>query len=40
MSLIADYSKAKKELGWKPKIIFDEGLKKTVEWYKERLWYL
>ncbi len=35
-----DYSalnshKAKKELGWKPKVSFKEGLKRTVEWYKE-----
>ncbi len=24
-------------LGWKPKISFEEGLKKTVEWYQNRL---
>lgn len=29
-----DYSKVKSELGWKPEIDFEEGLKKTVEWYK------
>jgi dTDP-glucose 4,6-dehydratase len=28
-----DCSKIKKELGWKPKTTFEEGLKKTVEWY-------
>jgi len=37
LSLIADYSKAKNELGWKPTIGFDRGLKTTVDWYKERL---
>ncbi len=25
--------KAEKELGWKPKVSFDEGLKKTVAWF-------
>ncbi len=30
-----DVKKIKKELCWKPKISFDEGLKKTVEWYLE-----
>ena len=29
-----DYSKIKNELGWKPKINFNEGLAKTVDWYK------
>ena len=26
-----------RELGWKPKISFEEGLKKTVEWYRQRM---
>jgi len=30
-----DFSKAKQELGWKPKYSLEEGLKKTVEWFKE-----
>jgi len=29
-----NFSKAKKELGWEPKINFEEGLRQTVEWYK------
>ncbi len=29
-----DITKAKKELGWEPKLKFEEGLKKTVGWYK------
>ncbi len=31
---VADVSKAKKKLGYEPKIGFDEGIRKTVEWYK------
>lgn len=30
---IADYSKFKKDTGWFPKISFEEGLKRTVEFY-------
>ena len=30
-----DFSKAKKELKWMPKINFSEGISKTVKWYKE-----
>ncbi len=29
-----NYAKAEKELGWKPQMNFKDGLKKTVEWYK------
>jgi len=29
-----DFSKMKKELGWEPKISFEDGIKTTVEWYK------
>lgn len=29
-----DFSKIKTELGWEPKVTFKEGLKKTIEWYK------
>lgn len=32
----ADISKARKLLGYQPKIKFKEGLKKTVEWFKKR----
>ena len=32
-----DYSKAKKELNWQPKYNLEEGLKKTVKWFKEHL---
>jgi dTDP-glucose 4,6-dehydratase len=30
-----DYSKAKKELGWEPQVTFEEGMKRTVDWYLE-----
>jgi len=32
-----DISKSKKELGWEPKIKFEDGLKKTIEWYEKSL---
>lgn len=32
---VPDISKAKRMLGWEPKIGLDEGLKKTIEWYKK-----
>jgi len=30
-----DYSKIKKELGWQPSVTFEEGIKKTIEWYRK-----
>ena len=36
----ADTSKIRKVLGWKPKIKFEVGLKKTIEWYsKNQDWW-
>lgn len=35
--LIADISKIKKELRWKPTVDLEKGLKKTIEYYQERL---
>ena len=32
-----DITKAKKELGWKPKINLDTGLKKTIDYFKSNL---
>ncbi|MAG47187.1 hypothetical protein CL617_01155 [archaeon] len=32
--MFCDNKIAKKTLGWEPKILFEEGLKKTIEWYK------
>lgn len=35
----ADISKAKRLLGWEPKISFNEGLEKTIQWYEDnRIW--
>jgi len=33
--LLADNSKARKLLGWSPRVNLDTGLKKTIEWIKE-----
>ncbi len=32
-----DFSKAKRELGWEPRIDFSSGLKATLEWYKKNV---
>lgn len=35
-----DWSKINTQLGWEPSVTFEEGLKKTVEWYKNnRPWW-
>ena len=33
---LSDISKAEAQLGYKPKVSFEEGLKKTVDWYRGR----
>lgn len=33
----ADITKAKKILGWEPKVNLEEGLKRTIEWFKVRI---
>jgi dTDP-glucose 4,6-dehydratase len=36
----ADWSKAKRLVGWEPKVSFEEGLDKTIEWYcRHRHWW-
>lgn len=34
MRYAIDHSKITKELGWKPVVTFEEGIKRTIEWYK------
>ena len=36
MRLVLDNKKAASVLGWQPKVGIDEGLQKTVEWFKAR----
>jgi UDP-glucose 4-epimerase len=31
-----DYSRAKNELGWEPKVSLEQGLAKTLEWFKSK----
>jgi nucleoside-diphosphate-sugar epimerase len=33
---LADLSRAEKHLGYTPKVDFEEGLRRTVEWYRGR----
>lgn len=35
-----DFSKAKTQLGWEPQITFEEGLKYTVDWYRQNTAWL
>jgi dTDP-glucose 4,6-dehydratase len=35
---LGDSSKAARELGWKPKVDFEDGIKKTVAWYRSQLY--
>ncbi len=35
-----DSSKLQRELGWRPSVTFEEGLKRTVEWYLENQYWL
>ena len=34
--LIGDNSKAKELLDWEPKVYLEEGLKKTIQYYKDQ----
>jgi len=34
-----DNSKIKRELGWKPSVNVEEGLEKTIRWYKDNEWW-
>ncbi len=34
-----DSSKIKRELGWEPEVSFDEGIERTVSWYRENEWW-
>jgi UDP-glucose 4-epimerase len=31
---LADIARAEKHMGYKPKVDFEEGLRRTVEWYR------
>lgn len=33
---ILNWSKADRELGWRPKVSLEEGLRKTVDWFRKR----
>jgi UDP-glucose 4-epimerase len=33
---LADLSRAEKHLGYKPQVNFEEGLRRTIEWYREQ----
>lgn len=40
MRYAVDFTKIKNELGWEPLISFEDGIKETVEWYKNNTQWL
>ena len=36
IALEADYSRIRKDIGWKPQVDLREGLTKTIKWYREQ----
>jgi dTDP-glucose 4,6-dehydratase len=39
MKYSVDWSKIRKNLGWKPLFDYDTWLTKTVEWYEQNEWW-
>ncbi|HVJ18428.1 MAG TPA: NAD(P)-dependent oxidoreductase [Polyangiaceae bacterium] len=35
---VCDGSRARRELGWEPKVSFEEGIRLTVDWYRKAGW--
>jgi 2-alkyl-3-oxoalkanoate reductase len=35
---VCDGSRARRELGWEPKVSFEQGIKLTVDWYRKAGW--
>jgi nucleoside-diphosphate-sugar epimerase len=33
--MYADSSRARETLGWQPEVSLEEGLKRTIEWFRE-----
>jgi len=34
---MVDYSKAKRVLGWEPKVTLEEGLRRTIDWFRDKV---
>ncbi len=34
---VGDYSKARKDLDWKPRVSFEEGIQKAISWYRSQV---
>jgi len=37
IDILISSKKAKKQIGWKPKISLDKGISKTISWYKKNI---
>ena len=31
--------KLRRELGWQPATAFDDGLRRTIQWYRDNMWW-
>ena len=36
-SLSLDCTKARQELGWEPRVVLEDGIYRTMEWYRENI---
>jgi nucleoside-diphosphate-sugar epimerase len=37
LSIVADVTRLKSEVGWSPSVDWTEGMAKTIAWWKQRL---
>jgi dTDP-glucose 4,6-dehydratase len=38
---LLDHTKIERELGWRPRVVFEDGLAATIRWYAEhRDWWM
>lgn len=37
MRLVADISALEKDVGWKPRVSFEKGIRETAEWVKKEI---
>jgi nucleoside-diphosphate-sugar epimerase len=35
---VASFAKARKELGWEPRVDLEEGVARYIQWYRGNIW--